>query len=35
MITYKQLKELVNKYPNNMELGKKVRKLYWSSADRV
>ena len=35
MITYKQLKELVKKYPNDMELGKKVRKLYWRSADRV
>ncbi len=35
MITYKQLKELVKKYPNDMELGEKVRKLYWRSADRV
>ena len=35
MITYKQLKELVKKYPNDMELGKKIRKLYWRSADRV
>lgn len=35
MIKYKQLKKLVKKHPNNIELGKAVRKLYWRSADRV
>lgn len=28
-----QIKELVEKYPNNMELGNAIRKLYWKATE--
>ena len=30
-----KLEELVQKYPNDMELGKKVRELYWDNLSRL
>ena len=30
-----KLEELVQKYPNDMELGKKVRQLYWDNLSRL
>ena len=29
----KQLTKLVEKYPNDMELGRKVREMYWNQRD--
>ena len=31
----KQLTELVEKYPNDMQLGGEVRQLYWQERDKV
>ena len=30
-----KLEELVQKYPNDMELGKKVRQMYWDNLSRL
>jgi len=30
-----KLEELVQKYPNDMELGKKVRQLYWDNLSHL
>lgn len=30
-----QLKQLVEKYPNDMELGSKIREMYWANKNRV
>ena len=30
-----QLKQLVEQYPNDMELGSKIREMYWENRNRV